>query len=976
MLVCASCGQETPEGYPRCANCGAPLGAAAAREVRKTVTVLFCDVTGSTALGESTDPEALRGLLARYFERMKAIVERHGGTVEKFIGDAVMAVFGVPLAHEDDALRACRAALAMRDAFGELGIRGRIGVNSGEVVAGTGERLVTGDPVNVAARLEQAAQPGEVLIGEPTLALVRSAVEVQPLEPLALKGKSEPVPAFRLLTAAAASERTHGLRFVGREQELALVRTHWERALSGRGCELVTVVAEAGVGKSRLVSEALVLIDARVVSGRCLSYGEGITYWPVVEVLKQLAALPSDPAAAISIRSLLGESDQGTSAEEIAWAFRKLLEEQAPLVVLFDDVQWGEETFLDLVDGVALLSSGAPLLIVCMARPELLERRPSWPVTLRLEPLPAGAVDALIGDQVPDGLRERIAAAAGGNPLFVTEMLAMASETEAVEVPPSLRALLAARLDQLDAAERRVLERGAVEGEVFHRGAVQALAPEELHVTPRLAGLTRKQLIRPTRPQLAGEDGFRFRHLLIRDAAYASLPKTVRAELHERFAAWLEDRGRDLVELDEVVGYHLEQAARYQEELGRHDPALSLRAGERLSTAGRRALWRDDGRAAVGLLGRALELTRALRLDVNLELDLAAAIGDPQQAAVVAEQAANRAAAAGDAAGEALARSVSALHRSQLAPISPDEIEALALTALALLEQAEDHAGLVHVWDVLGYGVANARTRYDDWARAAEEALRHARLAGRQSSSGGFLGVALAHGPRPADEALATFERLEERPVPWSGLCRAWFLAMLGRFAEAWPLADESYARHRDQSGNWLGDWIVAEIATLAGDHETASRRLQEVCEWQEARGHVGHLSTYAPMLGRALCALGLHEEAEEAARLSREVVEEQDIGAQALWRQVQARVHARRGEHAEALRLAREAVEMLEQTDALQAQGDALCDLAEVLDTAGRHDEAAAALREALQRYEQKRIIPLARRLRDRLAALQPTEA
>jgi class 3 adenylate cyclase len=977
VLLCPNCGQETPEGFPRCANCGAPLGAASAREVRKTVTVLFCDMTGSTALGESTDPEALRGVLARYFERMKAIVERHGGTVEKFIGDAVMAVFGVPLAHEDDALRACRAALAMQDAFGELGIRGRIGVNSGEVVAGTGERLVTGDPVNVAARLEQAAQPGDVLIGEPTLVLVRSAVEVEPLEPLVLKGKAEPVPAFRLLTAAAGSERTHGLRFVGREQELALVSTHWERALSGPGCELVTVVGEAGVGKSRLVSEALALIDARVVSGRCLSYGEGITYWPVVEVLKQLGTVPSDPEAAISIRSLLGESDQGTSAEEIAWAFRKLLEEQAPLVVLFDDVQWGEETFLDLVDGVALLSSGASVLIVCMARPELLERRPSWPVTLRLEPLTADAVETLIGDDVSDGLRDRIAEAAGGNPLFVTEMLAMASETEAVDVPPSLRALLAVRLDQLEDAERRVLERGAIEGEVFHRGAVQALAPEELQVTPRLADLTRKQLISPTRPLLPGEDGFRFRHLLIRDAAYEALPKTVRAALHERFAAWLEDRGRALVELDEILGYHLEQAARYLEELGRPDATLALRAGEHLATAGRRAGWRDDDRAAAGLLARALGLTRALRLDVNLELDLAGAMGgDPQQAAAIAEQAANRAAAAGDATGEALARAVTALHRSQLKVISADEIEALALKALPLLEQAEDHAGLVHVWDVLGYGVANARTRYDDWVRAVEEALRHARLAGRPSSSSGFLGVALAHGPRPADEALATFERFDERPVPWSGLCRAWFLAMLGRFDEAWPLAEESSARLREQRGNWLGDWIVAEIAILAGDHELASRLLKEVCDWQEARGHVGHLSTYAPALGRQLCTLGRYEEAEEMARRGHAVAEEHDIGAQAFWRQVQARVSASRRQHAEAYRLAREAVEMLEQTDGLQAQGDALCDLAEVLDAAGRHDEAAAALHQALERYDRKRLSPLAARLRDQLAALQATEA
>ena len=425
----------------------------ASREIRKTVTVLFCDVTGSTALGESVDPEALRALLARYFERMKAIVESHGGTVEKFIGDAVMAVFGIPAAHEDDALRACRAAVEMRDALPELGIRGRIGVNTGEVVTGTSERLATGDAVNVAARFEQAAAPGEVLIGEATHALVHDAVVAEPVEPLTLKGKSEPVPAFRLVSVLGAPERSHASRFVGREPELAQIADAWKRAQTEARCELVTVVGDAGVGKSRLVAEALAAVEARVVRGRCLPYGEGITYWPVVEVVKQLAAMPSDPVAAAAIRSLLGESDVGTSGDEIAWAFRKLLEEQAPLVVVFDDIQWGEETFLDLVESTALLSAGAPLLLLCMARPELVERRPGWPGTLRLEPLPAEQADALIGDAVSGELRERIARAAGGNPLFISEMLAMAAGNAEVEVPPTLKALLAARLDQLD--ERR-----------------------------------------------------------------------------------------------------------------------------------------------------------------------------------------------------------------------------------------------------------------------------------------------------------------------------------------------------------------------------------------------------------------------------------------------------------------------------------------------------------------------------------------
>ena len=318
-------------------------------------------------------------------------------------------------------------------------------------------------------------------------------------------------------------------------------------------CELVTVVGDAGVGKSRLAAEALAGVEARVVRGRCLPYGEGITYWPVVEVVKQLAVLPADPAAAAAIRSVLGSGGRDERRRDRVGVPQAARGAGAARRV-FDDIQWGEETFLDLVESTALLSVGAPLLLLCMARPELVERRPSWPGTLRLEPLPAEQADALIGDAVSDELRERIARAAGGNPLFISEMLAMAAEDGDVDVPPTLKALLAARLDQLDEAERRVLERGSVEGEIFHRGGVQALAPEETQVTTRLAALVRRQLVRPDRAQIAGDDGYRFRHLLIRDAAYDALPKAVRADLHARFADWLDEHGHALVERDEIVG--------------------------------------------------------------------------------------------------------------------------------------------------------------------------------------------------------------------------------------------------------------------------------------------------------------------------------------------------------------------------------------------------------------------------------------
>ncbi len=499
MSVCAACGYEISESAKFCPECGAPVAPAVApREQRKTVTVLFCDVAGSTELGESTDPEALRALLARYFERMKDIIERHGGSVEKFIGDAVMAVFGVPVVHEDDALRACRAALEMRDALPELGIRGRIGLNTGEVVTGTEERLATGDAVNVAARLEQAAEPGEVLVGPETIRLVHDAVELGEERHLELKGKSEPVAAHPLLAVVGELKRRSDVPIVGRDRERRALDDAWERVRSERGCHLFTILGAAGVGKSRLTAEFVgSLDDVPVVRGRCLSYGEGITYWPLVEVVLQLGRRPSDPRAAEAIASLLGESDAAATADEIAWAFRKLLEEAAPVVCVFDDLHWAEPTFLDLVDHVADWSRDAPILLVCIARPEFLDRRMTWAggklnaTTVLLEPLSAEETDELIegllGDApLDDTLRGRIRDAAEGNPLFVEQMLAMVEESPNgdVVVPPTIQALLAARLDQLDAAERGVLERGSVEGKIFHRGGVEALAPDEADVRP------------------------------------------------------------------------------------------------------------------------------------------------------------------------------------------------------------------------------------------------------------------------------------------------------------------------------------------------------------------------------------------------------------------------------------------------------------------------------------------------------------
>jgi len=770
------------------------------------------------------------------------------------------------------------------------------------------------------------------------------------------------VPAFRLVAVGDAPDRRHDRPFVGRGREVETLREAWARAQAQGTCELVTVIGEAGVGKSRLVAETLAAIDAPVARARCLPYGEGITYWSVVEVVKQLGALPSDEEAAAALRSLLGEIDRPTSADEIAWAFRRLLEEQAPLVVVLDDLQWGDETFLDLVESTGLLAA-APLLLLCMTRPELLERRPSWRGSLQLGPLAHDAADALIGESLPEDLRRRIANAAGGNPLFITEMLALSTNGDELEVPPTLRALLTARLDQLDPQERSVLERGSVEGEIFHRGAVQALAPEEQEVLARLAALVRRELIRPDRPQFPGEDGFRFRHVLIRDAVYDTLPKAVRAEWHCRFAHWLETK-RTLVELDEVAGYHLEQAARYEAELGEPDDALALRAGDRLLEAGRRALDRDVARAAHGLLERALMLTRPLRYDLYAELDLArSCMQDRARAAAICADAATLAAEAGEETSRTLARAMTIFYRLMVDPGSPDELERLLLEVRPQLEAANDHAGLAHVWWALGFGVANSRGRADDWATASLEAFRHSRLTGRAGTPPPDLGAALCSGSRPADEALEIVDRqLDEAPSVWLQLNRCWLLAMLGR-TEARRLGEEAYARLREQEDAFWGEWILAEISSLEDDYEDATNRMRALCEWIESKQQFAYLPYYLARVASLLALRGRFNEAEHWALRARSASSDTDN----LWRGALARVHADRGEFAEAERLAREGMEALDETQWLVEQTHAVWDLAEVLAAANRPAEASAAFEQALDRAGRKKNVALAAQIQRR---------
>jgi class 3 adenylate cyclase/tetratricopeptide (TPR) repeat protein len=986
VSICAGCGRESEGDFAFCPYCGAELKAVPpTRAQRKTVTVVFCDVSGSTALGESTDPEAVRALLARYFERMKGIVERHGGSLEKFIGDAVMAVFGVPVLHEDDALRALRAAEEMRGALPEMDLQGRIGVMTGEVVTGTEERLATGDAVNVAARLEQAAQPGEVLIGAPTAALVRGAAEVEALDPLVLKGKAEPVPAYRLLGLHDAPGRPQGSLFVGRERELGMVRDAWERVRRERRCELVTVIGEAGVGKSRLASELLASIDARVALGRCPPYGEGITYWPVVEVLRQLDVSPPDDAAAAAIRSLLGSSDAETSAEEIAWAFRKTVEraaEEQPLVVVFDDIQWGEQTFLDLIEHLALLSSDTSVLLLCLARPELGAHRPTWPVTLRLQPLSDEAVEELIAKRVMGELRTKIARAASGNPLFIEEMLAMAGERDGeVVVPPTLQTLLAARLDQLEAAERSVLELGSIEGEIFHRGAVQALAPEGTTVTPHLAALVRKELIRGDRPELAGEDGFRFRHILIRDAAYDAMSKARRADLHERLASWLEQRPDQLLELDEIVGYHLERACRYREELGLSaDDRLTSAARMRLRSAAHRAGLRQDYGAVVSLLERAAALAPAAELDLALETEIGDAliwVGRGDDALRRAESLTELASASGDRVGELcglIQSGIVELYRGSERAI--EDLTALVDRALPLFEAAGDDMALYLAYAALSE-VGEMRGRWEAGMVSLERAWAHARRAGYLPPSIVGRGASSRFfGPTPVAELLAWLDA-NEPPAGRDQFVlayRAGALAMLGDFVQARGILAQMRTELTERGGGLLLANINAfesvDVELLAGDPAAAAAFAVEGFRQHEELGELTLASAAAGNLAKAMYALDRLDEADAWADRAAELGAT-ETATEMSRRQVKAKVLARRGAHSEAELLARDAVAKGEDTDFLNGQGDAIADLAEVLLLAGQRDEAVAALETAIERYDRKGNLVSAQHARERLAAL-----
>jgi class 3 adenylate cyclase/predicted ATPase len=988
MLTCLRCGQENAEGARFCAACGARLTGATGREVRKTVTVLFADVTGSTALGEQLDPESLRRVMARYFDAARTCLERQGGTVEKFIGDAVMAVFGVPIVHEDDALRALRAAAELRDSLASLNdelerdygvsLQLRTGVNTGEVVTGTEERLATGDSVNVAARLEQAAQPGDILVGEPTVRLARDAVEVEPVEPLELKGKAEPLPAYRLVRVvegAPAFDRRLDAPLVGRREELAQVRAAFEGTVSERRCHLVTVLGAPGIGKSRLAREVAAALggEAAVFAGRCLPYGEGITYWPLREIF----------ASADAEEELEAALGQG-APEEIFWEVRKALERRAreqPLALLVEDIHWAEPTLLDLIEHLTDWTRDAPLLLLCLSRPELLDERPGWPgQCFSLDPLSEAESDELIEGLIPGSpldelTRDRIRKAAEGNPLFVEQLLAVVVEGGALDrIPPTVQALLEARLDALPEAERDVLERAAVIGLEFEWEALAELDRERRRPAgTQLAALVRKELIRP---HDAIEDTFQFRHVLIRDAAYQSISKDLRADLHERFAGWLDGRGE---EFDEIVGYHLEQAYRSVVALGPagdRSRALAWRAADRLAASGLRASARGDSLAAADLLERATSLLPAddpgrLSLLPSLGRALRTA-GQMERADGVLSEAVERARAVG--ARETVADATVSLtdlqfHRPAHTGVGREDVLRELEAAIEVFEELGEKAGLARALSFRGkvrFWAADSAAAIED----LELAARYARAAGDQAQEAESLHYVLTilhRGSTPVEQALARVAEIRSRVGTNRRLERATLAnratleAMLGRFDAARDLIGRARALAEElgleatlaaQAANGAG-----EIELLAGDPAAAERELRPACEALERIGELGYLASAAPLLADALYLQGRDDEAllmTERWAPERLTVPE-DVDAQVGWRRVRAKLLARRGDVEAAERLAREATASAARTDFLDLRAHAVGDLAEVLRLMGRSEESAAAVQEAIRLYEQK---------------------
>jgi predicted ATPase len=847
-----------------------------------------------------------------------------------------------------------------------------------------------------------------------------------------------------IIAHTAGFQRRFETPFVGRERERAVMDTALSKVVRDRTCHLLTVLGGAGVGKSRLVWEFTGKFpgDVMVLRGRCLPYGEGITYWPLAEIVREITRAEGrdpgeQPASAISAR-LAGEEKAeliverlgnalglggagGVTSEETFWAVRRLFEALAragPLVVVIDDLHWAEPTFLDLIEHVAKYSRDFPILFVCIARPELLDKRPGWggdklkATSIVLEPLSEAECRELISNlldraPLPPAAESRIAGAAEGNPLFAEEFVAMlvddalltregdrwvaSSNLSELPVPSTIHALLAARLEGLPAEERAILMTAAVEGLVFHQGAVGDLRPTlDTSIEDGLLALVRRDIIRPETADFAGEKAFRFRHGLIRDAAYRSLPKNARADLHERHAAWLERTAGDrLREFEEIVGYHLEQAFRYCVALGPLDSRAALlaaRASDRLEAAGRRALVRSDLPAAISLLERVSRLlpTHDPRR-IALLVELGAALierGRLAEAAVALDEAERLAAAAND---QRLTSHV-LIQRQFLRSLQGEEgglEEAVRAAAMAVpvFERFGDDLGLCRAQRLQAWFSFN-ECRAESAAAAWERAAVHAQRAGDRHEYYEILtwiASMLWFGPTPAGEGIrrceAMLAEVRESRESEAAILRqlACLNAVVGRFALARELIATSNATYADLG---LTLYVAsseheAVVELLAGNPAAAERSARAAYRALEEMGERAFRSTMAATLGLVILELGRDEEAEALAKVSVRLGAAGDLLTQIRWRRVRARVLARRAEIQAAEALAREALAIAERTDFVNERADALIDLSHVLEQSRRCDEAVAAASGAVHLYELKGNVVAAAAARLRLGEL-----
>jgi len=1056
MRICPSCGDQSPDRYRFCNTCGASLTEHVARETRRTVSIVFAmPKVHAVDGGEPPGPEAMRDVMSTYFDAMRTALERHGGTVEKFIGDAVMAVFGLPVRHEDDAVRAVRAAADMQAALPRLNgafkaqrgleIENHIGVNTGEVIAGdasTGQRLVTGDTVNTAARLEQAAGPGEVVLGDLTYRLARGQIEIEFIPPLTLKGKAEPVPAYRLVRVGASDApasqdtTTTATPFVGREAEMGRLSGALADAGEHRKARLVTLVGDAGVGKSRLIREfaGRAAEGARVVRGRCLPYGDGITFWPLAEVVREAAGIVGEDTPNIAtrkIRRLCSGDDAEAIVERVAaamnlseaqfpvpelmWGGRRLLETlaaQRPLTMIIDDIHSAETTFLDFIDHLLDSVDGASILLLCSARHEISERHPEWleahaADTITLEPLTESEsgqiVEELLGS-LEESVRARITAASEGNPLYVEQIVSMLIETgeiqrgmegwvarggsEGIRIPPTVEALVAARLDALNQEERAVVEPAAVIGLSFPMDAVDELVDAEIRAVleAELTALTGKQLVRRAQ---GDEPIFRFGHQVIRDTAYGGLLKRLRAALHERFVVWAErvnrERGRE-TEFEEILGYHLEQAYRYRTELGVVDAearSVGERAAEKLSSAGRRAYERGDLPAAISLLKRsAALLPRESTLRVELMVDLAEASiqqGAFDDAAAVLEEARTIA--------EELSQPRLAV-RTALLQVSVDQYRGgtsasqaveTARHAIEVLAPAGDHAGLARAWRLI-MGMEASQGHLEEASQAVEHvvaeatAAEDARLASRSAT---IIAYVLLHGPTPVEQALRECRDLQAS-VAGNRVTQALvesaiavLTAMSGDVEAARGLYRHSRAVLTELAGGidaLTGSFDSSRVETLAGDLEGARAELERDYEALTAINESFFRASIAAGLATARYLVGDIDGAAEAADVAEALADGEDVDAQVRLRVARARIAAMRGDPDRAIALATEAVDLAKGTSDVMLRTDALAALAEIHEALGDRESAGPPLREALEIYEAKGNVVSARALRARL--------